>query len=201
MFIFLKKTFHRYLLDYEIEKHSYLYTGAILDVGAGGKRYNNLCSGEVTSIDIDPKEGVSFGDITNIPFDDESFDSVLCIEVLEYVAEYKKGISEMARVLKKNGQALISMPFFYRDHGDVVRLTKKEFQQTLEMHFSSVSILTFGNRWTAYWDGIRYTIYHKKYTPIKVFLFLLYIPVLAYIYTKKNRTDDFYTGMIAVVKK
>ena len=50
------------------------------------------------------------GDIVNLPFEDEFFDLVVAIEVLEHVEDDKKAISEIARVLKPFGFFLFSVP-------------------------------------------------------------------------------------------
>jgi SAM-dependent methyltransferase len=50
-------------------------------------------------------------DITNIGFPDESFDRLVCIHVLEHVNDDGKALSELYRVLKKGGIAIINVPF------------------------------------------------------------------------------------------
>ncbi len=49
-------------------------------------------------------------DIHNIPFDDNTFDVVLCNHVLEHVNDDIQCISELYRVLKPNGWAIIQVP-------------------------------------------------------------------------------------------
>jgi len=44
---------------------------------------------------------------TNLPFEKETFDFLICIEVLEHIPDTKKAIKEMIRVLKLNGKVLI----------------------------------------------------------------------------------------------
>ena len=54
------------------------------------------------------------GDITDIPFDDETFDVYLSFGVLEHLeqdSELHKAISEIHRVLKKSGIAIITIPY------------------------------------------------------------------------------------------
>lgn len=43
------------------------------------------------------------GDITNIDVQDETFDAVMCIEVLEHVPDPISAMKELTRVLKKEG--------------------------------------------------------------------------------------------------
>ena len=47
------------------------------------------------------------GDISNLPFKDNSFDLILCINVLEHIRDYKKALMEIKRVLKPDATAII----------------------------------------------------------------------------------------------
>jgi SAM-dependent methyltransferase len=49
-------------------------------------------------------------DITNIQFDDESFDAILCNHVLEHVPDDHKAMSELHRVLRTGGWAILQVP-------------------------------------------------------------------------------------------
>lgn len=50
-------------------------------------------------------------DITDIPKDNEFFDTVICYHILEHIPEDKKAMAELYRVLKPNGTCLIQTPF------------------------------------------------------------------------------------------
>ncbi|OGR24811.1 MAG: hypothetical protein A2X83_02765 [Desulfuromonadales bacterium GWD2_54_10] len=50
------------------------------------------------------------GDIEALPFANESLDVVLCLGVLPYLREEQNGVSEMSRVLRKGGLAIVVMP-------------------------------------------------------------------------------------------
>jgi SAM-dependent methyltransferase len=52
-------------------------------------------------------------DIKSLPFDDESFDYLICSHVLEHIDDDKKAISELYRILKKSGIAFILNPVDY----------------------------------------------------------------------------------------
>jgi len=51
-------------------------------------------------------------DIHHMPFADRSFDVVLCNHVLEHVADDIRAMSEIHRVLKPGGFAILQVPFF-----------------------------------------------------------------------------------------
>ena len=48
--------------------------------------------------------------LQKIPFGKEKFDALVCSEVIEHAPQLKKGFSEMSRVLKKRGRAIITFP-------------------------------------------------------------------------------------------
>lgn len=50
-------------------------------------------------------------DITEIPASDESFDAVLCSEVLEHVPEPMRALDEFARLLRPGGMLILTAPF------------------------------------------------------------------------------------------
>lgn len=52
-------------------------------------------------------------DIHDIPFEDNTFDVIFCNHVLEHVKDDHLALSEMKRVLKPGGWAILQVPFFY----------------------------------------------------------------------------------------
>jgi len=52
----------------------------------------------------------TIGDIVDLPFANASFDVVICIHVLEHIQDDAKAISELYRILRPGGWALISVP-------------------------------------------------------------------------------------------
>lgn len=57
-----------------------------------------------------------FADGADLPFLEETFDTVLLLEVLEHVARPLDVLAEIRRVLKPEGRLLLSMPFLYPLH-------------------------------------------------------------------------------------
>jgi SAM-dependent methyltransferase len=63
-------------------------------------------------VDLYPKNPeIQSMDIMNIPYSSDSFDFVICNHVLEHVANDRKALSEIYRVLKPGGLAILQTPF------------------------------------------------------------------------------------------
>lgn len=99
----------------------------VLDVGAGvSPPYKKLFPNRLR-IDIDKAQQPDIvADVTNLPFDDESYGTVLCIEVFEHLKEPQKAADELYRILRKGGTLLLTTRFLYPLHnvpGDFLRYT------------------------------------------------------------------------------
>jgi len=60
--------------------------------------------------DIDGELGADFIDITDLQYSDASFDAVICNHVLEHVPDDRRAMSELSRVLRPDGWALLLVP-------------------------------------------------------------------------------------------
>ncbi len=69
---------------------------------------------DYVSADLDPNRAMVELDITDITYPNESFDVVLCSHVLEHVADDRKAIGELYRVLKPGGWAAVLVPIDHR---------------------------------------------------------------------------------------
>ncbi|MDF2544895.1 MAG: putative type 11 methyltransferase [Herbinix sp.] len=94
----------------------------ILDVGCGNGEFTQVVSdkyrgSDITAIDTSiPRffslDHIAFikGSAEQLPFDSESFDLVITVLSLHHWREKEKGISEIYRVLKKDGRLIIADP-------------------------------------------------------------------------------------------
>jgi ubiquinone/menaquinone biosynthesis C-methylase UbiE len=116
--------------------------GNILDV-AGGKNtaYHYIISGEhtFTVINLDEKAQPDF--IVDIekkfPFDDNTYNHCVCLNVLEHVWLYENAFSEMLRVTKRGGTVVITTPFMHHIHGspdDYLRYTPSVYKRLAERY-------------------------------------------------------------------
>ncbi|OGH14330.1 MAG: hypothetical protein A2687_01740 [Candidatus Levybacteria bacterium RIFCSPHIGHO2_01_FULL_38_26] len=112
----------------------------ILDAGCGpGAALVYLSKfGDVVGVDISDdalkfakKRGkVVKGDVSDLPFKDETFDVVVCLDVLYHKwVDLKKALSELKRVLKPGGVLLIREPAFdwFKSSEDIASATKHRF--------------------------------------------------------------------------
>ena len=143
-------------------------TGKFLEVGSGTGRvsigvakYNKDI--ELTGLDLSENmlivardnadhEGVSdrvkyyLGDAKKMPFNDHSFDSVFCHQMLHHISEPLSVVSEMNRVAKNDGAILIRdlirvpdllVPFHVNIFGlPYNRLMKKEYRDSIKAALS-----------------------------------------------------------------
>jgi len=70
---------------------------------------------DYTAIDLEPEAydytvNTIAMDLTDLKFDDNSFDVIICSHVLEHIPDDAKAMSEMHRVLKADGWAIINVP-------------------------------------------------------------------------------------------
>src|SRR3989344_8074166 len=101
-----------------------LKVDSVLDAGCGegftlNKLYENKIGKRLEGVDFlktaielgkktHPHLKLRQGTIYHLPFEDNSFDLVICTEVLEHLEEPKKGLKELIRVSKK--YLLLSVP-------------------------------------------------------------------------------------------
>jgi SAM-dependent methyltransferase len=60
--------------------------------------------------DISKKDVMVQMDLMNIPFSDKYFDGIICNHVLEHIDDDKKSMSELFRILKPGGWAILQVP-------------------------------------------------------------------------------------------
>lgn len=121
--------YHNFIFE-NIKTNSYL--GNIIDVGCGSavflecaikeknlqnmKFYGVDFSSEVISKNREyfRKYGSKIifecSEITNLLYENQYFDNVVCMETLEHITEYGKAIKELCRICKKGGSVFIVVP-------------------------------------------------------------------------------------------
>lgn len=129
---FYRKFSKNYQLEYLLKRELAYFKKAkkILDLGCGEGEFINLDPKRIIGVDSNRKSILSckskklrvvVGKATKLPFKNNSFDGVHCAHVIEhlYPKDAYKMLSEIGRVLKKNGIFVLSTPIlwegFYND--------------------------------------------------------------------------------------
>lgn len=122
----------------QIKQHSKFIKGRILDVGAGSfSRYKDFFEFD-EYIKMNTESGKNtdlIGKVENIPSEDNSFDSIVCTQVLGDVYELHKAFNEFYRVLKLGGTLLITENLFDSLHdepNDFWRFTEHSLRRLAE---------------------------------------------------------------------
>ena len=178
------------MLTFDFNRININPEGTMLDLGCGeGRHIFGLMEKfpDLKCIGLDPHiesldkafEGLKFlesisntktnflsGSAYSLPFSDDSFDLVVCSEVLEHLHDYKDAIKEINRVLKPGGQFLASVPAefpekicwllseaYQNQPGGHLRIFKKNelIKEVVEHNFSFESSQRFHSIHSAYW--------------------------------------------------
>jgi len=138
IFIELRKNINKFLASMKkllINKKNVLEIGEYWGDYIGAKTlYKNI---NIKSLDIDNDHNPDYCmDITKrTKFNNETFDSIICLEVLEHTRNPFDAIKEITRILQRNGLLFISVPCNYRIHSpfpDSWRFTHHSFKVIAE---------------------------------------------------------------------
>jgi SAM-dependent methyltransferase len=130
-------------------------TGRVLDVGCGHKPYQGYFPAaegylglDVSAVDSSPD---LIGSGLHLPFGEEVFESVLCLQTLEHVPDPFAVVSELARVLRPGGALVLTVPQAWRIHEpphDYYRYTRYALRYLAERHGLQVErIISQGGVW------------------------------------------------------
>ncbi len=109
-------SFQRHRAEYRLCA-TLLGPGRVLDLGCGtGHSYQELAPRETVGVDIEPaalegqRRETRVADMRALPFEPDSFDSVVSIQSIEHVPEASPLLAEVARVLRPEGRAIFVTP-------------------------------------------------------------------------------------------
>ena len=104
-----KHVIHREIMFYSTTKKT-------LDLGCGQSPLSQMFPNRV-GVDVvcAPNTDV-IADAHALPFVPESFEKIICSEVLEHLTNPKQAVREMARVAENDAELVLTMPFVYPIH-------------------------------------------------------------------------------------
>lgn len=206
---YYKFSWHRNALEKLLLKNIWLMNGRVLDVGSKNRRYDKIIKAkEIVAVDLEENKtaNVAYGDIEKgLNYPEGYFNSILCLEVVEYLNDFNKAAREMQRLLKQGGTAIVSIPFFTNEHDDNLRPTKKFAEKIFqEAGFAEVETETFGNSYTAIWDmAKRKSAQGKSTVARKLIYYFIFLPWLLFlrIFKLEQKQDQYYGGLFIILTK
>ena len=94
------------------------------------------------SIDIAPARNPSqIMDIINLEFENNTFDAIICLHVLEHIPEDMKAMEELYRVLKPGGWSILQVPIWAFETVEVAGSTKDQY---LDLYGHSDHVRRYG---------------------------------------------------------
>ena len=101
------------------------FKGNLLDLGCGFSPFYSFyrehissvtCADWAQSIHQNPQLDVICDLNEKLPFDSDTFDSILLSDVLEHIRKPEQLLKEIQRLLKKDGVLIMNVPYFYCLH-------------------------------------------------------------------------------------
>ncbi len=149
-------------LFWELKRSVKNIYGKVLDFGCGNMPYKSLFTyDEYIGVDYETGQknaGIIYIRDSVLPFENNTFDSIIATEVLEHVPDIEKTLTELCRVLKTGGKIIVSVPFAWIEHahpydfrrwtesGIVKDLNRKGFR-VLQVKKTTSVVLTITQLW------------------------------------------------------
>ena len=134
----------------------------ILDVGCGtGANLKMLAGyGSAEGVDISPQavefcrerglDSVKLGAAEQLPYENESFEIVTALDVIEHLDDDVAGLREMRRVLRHDGRVLLFVPAFMFLWGVQDDVSNHRRRYTLPSLVKAVEAAGFAIEWSSY---------------------------------------------------
>ena len=163
---------HYYFLIKDIKEALENYArGNFLDLGCGNKPYEtiyNPLTKQQTGCDAIQSDKNKVDVVclaTDLKFENDSFDSILCTQVLEHVYDHHTMMKEVFRVLKPGGHIMLTVPFVWELHEephDFFRFTP----HALSALFNEAGLIIDyikpnGGKWAAIYQLRNNMLYHS----------------------------------------
>ncbi len=153
-------------------------SGRVLDAGGGSAtKYKSFILQHATSytcIDTSAGGGVDVvGDVLHMPFGEGEFDTVICNQVFEHVPHPEQLMSEISRVVRSGGHAIITAPFtqpVHADPGDFFRYTPEGLSAIARRHQCDVVERgVYGGIWALLSSYLKFLVFdpYKKQSRIR----------------------------------
>jgi ubiquinone/menaquinone biosynthesis C-methylase UbiE len=144
---------------HQINETVLLSPTSVLEVGVGNNIVNNILKNhfnlDVETLDLDPDLNPNFiGSVADMPIESNSFDCVICCQVLEHLPfdKFDTALKELKRVSKKH--IVLSLPDKSRSISIKIDKKRMPFVKKIELQFSLPSLRGFKHEFLGehYWE-------------------------------------------------
>lgn len=182
--------------------------GEVGDIGAGGAKYKEIILKKASSyVAFDVVEGKNIdvvGDILNMPFRDESFDTVISTQVMEHVEKPWIMVRELKRILRVNGSCLLTVPFlisYHPDPTDFFRYTKEGVISLFKNEgFKIIEVGTYNRLFSTIFEIINIAYFKEKKFKGQEKI-LKYLQKFSFWLDRFNKGKNIYANVYIVAKK
>lgn len=204
-------------MDQSLEKNKPLMKGRVLDIGGKKVGRRGAFVPPIKNVErwayLNPDEKTKPDyccSAEDIPLKNDSIDTVIMTEVLEYLPKPGKVFNEIYRILCPNGHALISVPFLHPIHGDHwddrARYTPVMLKEMIEeAGFKLKSLEPMGSTGAVIFDTLRVSFGYASASGNKLFLntilriFRPFFKLIDYLTVGQKKYIN--TGYFMVLKK
>jgi SAM-dependent methyltransferase len=211
-----------------LQKAVHQANGVLLDVGCARRPYEMVFSPYVRRyFGADYPPGAARRKVPNekidvwvdahwLPIADSSVDTVLCLEVLEHLAAPWLAVGEIARVLRRDGIVIVTVPFLFPVHGSTDRFRYTPAGLRLLLAANGLTVVDLAGR-GAFWAFFSQSL--NQYIQVGLFrsnlifyrLYVLFRPlfwilaclinVFGLVLDRIHRDERFSLGYILTARK
>ena len=192
--------------------------GKMIDIGCGEKPYLDMASKYVDEhIGLDHQDSMHdtsnvniIGSAYEIPSANNTYDTILCTDVLEHLEKPDYAIREAFRVLKPGGYGIYSVPLFWHLHEeprDFYRFTKYGLEHLFtNCNFEVIEIIALSGFWVTFGQELSYYLwgFTRKwkglFKPI-IYPVVYIIQWVVYLLNKIDNSKKYTMEYIAVIRK
>jgi SAM-dependent methyltransferase len=136
----------------------------VLDVYCGTRPYDDLFPAGARIVGLDVEDRFGLADVVTrefLPFDDESFDVVLCTQAFYYVEDPAAALAEIRRVLRPGGIVVITVPVVWEyDRDNLEHRFTEPMLRRLFAGWSEVRVVESGG-WGVSWAAVTGSLFNR----------------------------------------
>jgi len=181
--------------------------GRVLDLGAGSAKYKEMIlkkALEYRSCDAVKNKNIDdICDVLNLPYPQESFDTIISTQVMEHVKNPFKMAEQIFKVLKPGGKVIVTAPFLipmHSDPDDYFRFTASGLSEIFKQ--SSFTIIESGC-YGGFFMVLSEMIHFSLFNPYngKSSRLMSFIEKIAKIFDKIFTTKTIHANSFVIAKK